>query len=121
MVSPFKIAAFVLTAAALASGPARAQYYSSAPQRPPPLYPYVQQRASQPYAVEVAPGTYVIRRPGEARAPVHRQRAHRAAPAAPRGKNNPRLIGELRQRAAAPKTGAIDTTKVVRLKPKVVE
>jgi len=40
---------------------AQAQYYGSAP--PPPLYPYVAQGAQQPYAVQVAPNTYVIQRP----------------------------------------------------------
>lgn len=97
---PHKIAAFVLAAAAIAGGEARAQYYSSVQQSPPPLYPYVTQpRAAQPYAVEVAPGTYVIQRPGEPRAAAHRQRARRAAA----------------------KTPAINTTKIVRHKPKVVE
>ena len=46
---------------------AQAQWYSSFPQQPPPLYPYVVQqpaiRADQPYAIEVAPGAYVIQRP----------------------------------------------------------
>lgn len=129
MLSPTKIATLVLSAAAFAGGPVQAQYYSSVQHSPPPLYPYQQQpRAAQPYAVEVAPGTYVIQRPGEARAPVHRQRAHRAAPVAAKpqaralhNKNDPRLIEELRQRAAGSKSSTINTTRVVRLKPKVVE
>ena len=37
-----------------------------------------------------------------------------------RSRNDPRLIGELRQRAAG-KPPAINTTKIVRHKPKVVE
>jgi hypothetical protein len=116
-----KIAALVLAAAALASGDARAQYYSSVPQGQRPLYPDVQQqRGAQPFAIEVAPGTYVIQRPDEA--PIHRQRTHRAAPAAKplRTRNDPRLIEELHQRAAG-RTSAVNTTKVVRHKPKVVE
>lgn len=124
MSSPHKIAAFVLAAAAVvAGGEARAQYYSSVQQSPPPLYPYVTQpRAAQPFAIEVAPGTYVIQRPGETQAAAHRERARRPAPAAKalRTRNDPRLIEELRQRAAA-KTPAVNTTKIVRHKPKVVE
>ncbi|MBS0532812.1 MAG: hypothetical protein JSR72_02030 [Proteobacteria bacterium] len=118
-----KLAAFVLVAAAVAGGEARAQYYSSVQQSPPPLYPYATQpRAAQPYAIEVAPGTYVIQRPGETRAAEHRHRGQRPAPAAKalRTRNDPRLIDELRQRAAS-KTQAINTTKIVRHKPKVVE
>ena len=39
---------------------AQAQYYNTAPQ-PPPLYPYAVPN-NQPYAVQVAPNTYVIQR-----------------------------------------------------------
>ncbi|MCW5693913.1 MAG: hypothetical protein KIT48_16265 [Pseudolabrys sp.] len=125
MLSRSKIAVLVVTAAILVMGPAQAQYYSSVQQSPPPLYPYQQQpRAAQPYAIEVAPGTYVIQRPGEARA--HGRRVHRPAPAVRSQakavrKNDPRLIDELKQRAAGTKTSTINTTKIVRLKPKVVE
>jgi len=125
MLSPTKIAALVFSAAAFAGGPVQAQYYSSVQHSPPPLYPYQQQpRAAQPYAVEVAPGTYVIQRPGEARA--HGRRVHRPVRSARSQakavrKNDPRLIEELRHRAAGTKTSVINTTKVVRLKPKVVE
>lgn len=118
-----KIAALALAAAALTGGEARAQYYSSVQQSPPPLYPYApQSRAAQPYAVEVAPGRYVIHRPGEAQAQVYRPRTHRPEPAAKalRARNDPRLIEELRQRAAA-KTQPVNITKIVHEKPKVVE
>ena len=118
-----KLAAFVLAAAAVAGSEARAQYYSSVQQSPPPLYPYATApRAAQPYAVEVAPGTYVIQRPSETETAVHRHRAQRPAPAAKplRTRNDPRLIEELRQRAAS-KTPTVSTTKIVRHKPKVVE
>src|SRR5450631_2694635 len=51
--------------------PVRAQYYGASTQ--PPLYPYAVQdsygvQADQPYAVEVAPNTYEIRRAAPARA-----------------------------------------------------
>lgn len=115
------IAALALAAAVLAGGPVHAQYYSSVPQGQP-LDPYVQPRAAQPYAIEVAPGTYVIQRPGEAQAEPRRERAHRPAQTvkAVRSRNDPRLIEELRQRAAT-KVPTINTTKIVRHKPKVVE
>jgi hypothetical protein len=54
------VIALVVAVAPLAS--AKAQYYASA--SPPPLYPY-ETHGSQPYAVQVAPNTYVIHRPGE--------------------------------------------------------
>ncbi|WP_168192799.1 hypothetical protein [Undibacter mobilis] len=124
--SPFKIAALAIAATALGSASAEAQWYSSVQPAPQPLYPYAQpgRSASQPYAVEVAPGAYVIHRPGEARAPSAR-RAHRAAPAPQvkpsRSKNDPALIEELRQRAAGKPATVVNTTKVVYMKPKVVE
>jgi len=113
MFSPIKIAALAVAVTAFGAGAAQAQWYSSAP---PPGH-----TASQPYAVEVAPGAYVIHRPAESRVA---RRAHRTA-AAPnvkpsRIKNDPALIEELRQRAAG-KSTVINTTKVVYKKPKVVE
>jgi hypothetical protein len=57
------LALFAIVAAGmLPMTAAHAQYYANAPQ--PPLYPYEVQRG-QPYAVQVAPGTYVIQRPAE--------------------------------------------------------
>jgi len=120
-----KIAALALVVTALGVGTAEAQWYSSVQSAPPPLYPYAPQgrTASQPYAIEVAPGAYVIHRPGETGASPSR-RAHRAAPApqtkSNRAKNDPALIEELRQRASGNKT-VINTTKVVYKKPKIVE
>lgn len=126
-----KIATLVLVVTTLGAGTAEAQWYSSVQSAPPPLYPYAPQgrTVSQPYAVEVAPGAYVIHRPGEVAAP-----ARRAAPASQvsssqvssshakpsRTKNDPALIEELRQRASGNKA-VINTTKVVYKKPKVVE
>ena len=128
MTPSFKIAALAIVATALAGGAAQAQWYSSARPAPQPLYPYETQpdrTASQPYAVEVAPGTYVIHRPGEARPTPAARRAHRAAPAAQakrsRTKNDPALIEELRQRAVGKQKNATNTVKVVYKKPKVVE
>lgn len=130
-----KIAALALVVTALGAGTAEAQWYSSVQSAPQPLYPYAQpgRTASQPYAIEVAPGAYVIHRPGETGASPSR-RAHRAAPApqtkTPQArtsqakpsytKNDPALIEDLRQRASGNKT-VINTTKVVYKKPKIVE
>ncbi|HWK96640.1 MAG TPA: hypothetical protein VNR39_14580 [Pseudolabrys sp.] len=136
--SRIKIAALAFAAAALSAGTAEAQWYSSVQPSPAPLYSYAQpnRTASQPYAVEVAPGAYVIHRPGEdnARAP---RRAYRAAPAPQakaarpsRVKNDPAMIEQLREQAAGKKTAAkqaaakpsvINTTGVVYKKPKIVE
>ncbi|WP_137044129.1 hypothetical protein [Pseudolabrys sp. FHR47] len=124
--SRINIAMLALVAATLGAGSAEAQWYSSVQSAPAPLYPYAQpsRTATQPYAVEVAPGAYVIHRPGEVVAP-----ARRAAPApqvkssqvkSVRTKNDPALIEELRQRASGNKA-VINTTKVVYKKPKVVE
>ncbi len=107
---------------------AQAQWYSSVPAQPP-LYPYAVQnpaiRADRPYAVEVAPGTFVIQRPGEARsAPKRSRRAHvNNAPAADRAvksRIDPALIEELRQRPKV-KKAEINTTRVVRHPPTVIE
>jgi len=59
-------AAVLLPAAA-----AQAQYYGAPAAAPPPLYPYAARnpgviQPGQAYAVQVAPGTYVIRRPAAA-------------------------------------------------------
>jgi len=123
----FKIAALVLVATALAGGAAQAQWYSSVQAAPQPLYPYVPQpgrTVSQPYAIEVAPGSYVIHRPDEARRAPAARRAHRSAPvprAKPsRVKNDPAMIEELRQQVIG-KKNVINTVKVVYKKPKVVE
>jgi len=123
----FKIAAFVLVATALTGGIAQAQWYSSAPAAPQPLYPYAPQSGratSQPYAVEVAPGSYVIHRPDEARRAPAARRPHRSA-SAPKAKpsdvkNDPAMIEELRQQVAGKKKN-FNTVKVVYKKPKVVE
>ena len=62
---PLRLALFAVIAAGLlpAAG-AQAQYYGETPQ--PPLYPYAVQN-DRPYAVEVAPNTYVIRGPATSR------------------------------------------------------
>jgi hypothetical protein len=114
----FAVAAVVL----LAGGAARAQWYSSAGQQPPPLYPYVKP-SQQPYAVEVAPNTYVIHRPSEARAtPARRFRkaARTASSGRTHGRADPALIEELRKRNKVERT-VVDTTQVVQDKPIVNE
>ena len=122
--------AVLLTAAAalLPAGAAQAQWYSSTSRQPPPLYPYAVQ-GDQPYAIEVAPNTYVIQRPTAPRVrsrQVNKQASVPASqPVAPRFDRPPQkpdraLIEELRQRGKN-KTTVINTTKIVREKPVVIE
>lgn len=111
----------VIAAGLVPAGAAQAQWYSSVPRQPAPLYPYAVP-TDRPYAVEVAPGTYVIQRPAAARpAPVTRQRPSDDTPPASerrRTKADPALIEELRQRS---KGNVVNTTKIVRKKPIVIE
>jgi hypothetical protein len=105
---------------------AQAQWYGATAQ-PAPLYPYAVQ-ADQPYAVEVAPNTYVIQRPAASRAyPYVRGRAGNPAPeqSAPRFDRPHRqadraLIEELRKRAPV-KRNVVNTRKIVHDEPVVVE
>lgn len=127
------LTACVLAAAIAPSTGAHAQYYGSAPTAAP-LYPYAVQ-PGQPYAVEVAPGTYVIQRP-TAPARIVREEQPRASSSRKATRNDPKLIDELRQRhagktpakasgAKSAKTSAkvevVNTRKVVVHKPVVVE
>ena len=107
-----------------------AQYASAQP-----LYPYAV-APGQPYAVEVAPNTYVIQRPAQTRtypyvrcvngcdgsAPVT---VRKVAPrhSEPRViRNDPALIEKLRERQARKiKREVINTTRIVRDKPVVIE
>lgn len=125
---PIILAAF---AAALLPTAAQAQYASA---QPAPLYPYVAQ-PGRPYAVEVAPNTYVIKRPAQTRGyPYVRcvNGCDGSAPAAPRRSashvarrvthNDPALIEQLRLRHAGQiKRDVINTTRIVREKPVVIE
>jgi len=100
---------------ALAPVGARAQWYSSYPQQAP-LYPYSPQ---QPYAIQVAPGTYTVHRP------AGRRRAERALSdeVRPRTHNDPALIEELRRHSQAKRgvhAKAAHETEIVREKPIVV-
>lgn len=108
---------------------AQAQWYYAprVPAAPPPLYPYELQRG-QPYAIEVAPNTYVIQRPAQpARAMPHvgpASRARREASARPKFDRKPEpadpaLIEELRKRKI--KREVVHTKKIVREKPVVIE
>ena len=103
-----RLAIFALCAAGLAPvSAAQAQWNGGAANRqPPPLYPYELQ-PGQSYAVEVAPGTYVIHHPSDRRGyrdasrgakPVARH--HHAAPKPPRTHADRALIEELRRRDA---------------------
>jgi hypothetical protein len=92
--------------------------------------------APQPYAVEVAPGTYVIQHPSAPRAypyvgctsgcaqPArpHRYRARTAE--RPHHRNDPALIEELRRRSGRnSKSGGkvVNTTRIVRDPPVIIE
>jgi hypothetical protein len=140
------VAAFAVAAAGVL--PAQAQSYQMASAQPAPLYPYELQ-PGQSYAVEVAPGTYVIHRPSPARdypyvrcvngceKTVRRPARHAARPLReprrfdrPPRRNDPALIDELRTRITKKdktkktpkiKTEVIHTTKVVRDPPVVIE
>jgi hypothetical protein len=114
------------------SSAAHAQWYytPAAPAaRPAPLYPYELQ-PGQPYAIEVAPNTYVIQRPAQHAYPYvqpvapQRQAAVPPVPPVPKFDRPPKpadrgLIEELRQRKL--KTTVIHTKQVVREKPIVIE
>lgn len=121
---------------------AQAQYASSSP---PPLYPYAMQngygvQTAQPYAIQVAPNTYVIQRPEPQRDyPYVSERKRKTAVAAPApGKfDRPHkpvdhaLVQELRQRVQKKNTDQADvepakkttthTTKIIRHAPVVRE
>lgn len=114
----------LLMAAALGlSVSAQAQVYTQASLAP-----------GQPFAIEVAPGTYMIQRSGSARVypyvgcgrdcgPVGDPRAaQRALPRRARTHNDPGLIEELRRRHAKKTDGkVVNTTRIVRDKPIVIE
>ena len=111
-------ASFIVAAVLMPAG-AQAQWYSSAAS-PPPLYPYAVNNG-RPYAVEVAPNTYVIQRPA-----ARRQRnaeggnANVAVATRGRGKVDPALVDELRKRPKVTRP-VIETTQIVREKPVVIE
>ncbi|MCK9915894.1 hypothetical protein MXD81_42745 [Microbacteriaceae bacterium K1510] len=126
MLGSRSLAALAVAAAVWLPFGAQAQYYGAPPQGAP-LYPYTVD-PSRPYAVEVAPGTYVIRRPVEAQAYPQASRAHRVrADKRKVTRNDPAMIEELRQRHAGKssarnvETEVINTKKIVRGKPIVVE
>jgi hypothetical protein len=122
--SAFAAAISIAVATLLPADGARAQWYSSVSQPPPPLYPYAVP-SDRPYAVEVAPGTYVIKRPGGALAePVQRERRASVKSGAARdrrhSKADPALIEELRKRGKVKHT-VVNTAKIVHEKPVVIE
>jgi hypothetical protein len=129
---PFALLAVL--AAAILPVAAQAQSYG----QPAPLYPYAVQQ-DQAYAVQVAPNTYVIKRPAETRnyPYVHcvncSNRPSRAAAPAPGRFDRPHkpvdhaLVEELRKRSQKKikdkeeQETDVDSTKVVRDPPVVVE
>jgi hypothetical protein len=127
--------AAAIGAAIVAALPAHAQWYSSYPPGSAPAHLY---SAPRPYAIEVAPNTYVIQRPALPRrsphvrrvAPVERKQVERkpvereAVAEKPRRRADPALIEELRKRHGIKgkvKHEVINTTKIVREKPIVIE
>lgn len=130
-----------LLIAAVPATAAQAQYASS----PPPLYPYAVQngygvRTAQPYAIQVAPNTYVIQRPEPQRNYPYvsgsNRRTANAAPAPgkfdrPHKPVDHALVQELRQRvqkknadqasAEPAKKSTTNTTKIIRHAPVVRE
>jgi len=120
----------VIAAGMLPVTAARAQLYGEAYVQPAPLYPYAVQQ-NQPYAVQVAPNTYVIKRPSHMRAYpyVHCQNCRTSNPSPEQGPprfDRPHksvdhaLVEELRKRSKL-KTTVVNTTKIVRDAPVVVE
>jgi len=117
----------VLAAALLGLLPvtrAQAQWYSSYPQAPGSSNTAPQQS----YAIEVAPNTYVIHRPDKTRATTHVRcvkDCEQPASERPRTHANRELIEELvkrhKKREGAVSTEVVNTTKVVREKPVVIE
>ncbi len=130
------LALLAIIAAGMLPVAAQAQSYG----QPAPLYPYAVQQ-DQPYAVQVAPNTYVIKRPAQTRDyPYVRcvncsNRASHAAAAPASGRfDRPHkpvdhaLVEELRKRSQKKikekeneQETDVDTTKVVRDPPVVVE
>lgn len=118
------LAALAIAAAVSLPLDAQAQYYG-APPPGAPLYPYAVD-TSRPYAIEVAPGTYVIRRPSDAQTYSQAARAHRVRAADKRKatRNDRAVIEELQQRHAGKQkipTEVVNTKKIVHGKPIVIE
>jgi hypothetical protein len=110
-----RLAIFVLCIAGLAPvTAAQAQSYERVGR--PSLYPY-EPPPGQPYAVEVAPGAYVIHRPRERR--IYRAVGRRVIRAAP----HRRAVRQVeKHKSAGRRAGkAINTRWIVREKPLVIE
>jgi hypothetical protein len=128
------LTAFAVVAACLLPAAAAQSQYGGSYAQPAPLYPYAVKnsygvQADQPYAVEVAPNTYVIQRATPARAHPHGHGRHAGNPTPdqsvtasdrPQRQANRGLIEELRNRGQSKGT-VINTTKIVRDPPVLVE
>lgn len=113
------VALLAAAAVMLPAAGARGQWYSSNPPAPYGSPP-------QPYAVEVAPNTYVIHRPetSRARPPVRQVEAAPTAEERPRRHADRALIEEMVRRHSKRndiKVTTVNTTKTVRNKPIVIE
>lgn len=125
----------VLLAVAVAPAVAQAQAYAQSP--PAPMYPYAVEPGPAyhgPYAVEVAPGRYVIHRPAKQRAYPNvrcmrdcdigtaERRAHRHSAEWSRDRNDPVLIERRRHHGARKvERDVVSTTRIVRDKPVIIE
>ena len=116
----------VIAAAMLPAAAAQAQSFVP----PAPLYPYAAQ-PSQPYAIQVAPNTYVIQRPARDYPYVRSQNGRNRAGSAASEQRAQRfdrphkpvdhaLVEELRKRSQTKGT-VVNTTKIVRDPPVIVE
>jgi len=118
--------ATVLVIVAAAAGSAQAQTYGAPFGQQSTFYPYAA-RPQQPYAVEVAPNTYVIHRPARTRshpsvtcADCGRDPGGASDADRPHQSNDPALIEELRERNDSRQT-VTTSRKIVREKPVVEE
>jgi hypothetical protein len=127
ILSRYRVAVTVFAAFLLSMPAAQAQYYGGTSQQAP-LYPYAVQNA-RPYAVQVAPNTYVIQRPTDTGAnPYVRGRsANNPAPKKtgnrfdrPHRPVDRKLIEELRNRQQTNGT-VVNTEQIVRDPPTVRE
>jgi hypothetical protein len=120
--SRYSLALAIVAAAVLPATLAEAQNYGGYAQQAP-LYPYAVQ-GDQPYAVEVAPNTFMIQRPAGTRGYPYVHGRNEAKPALeqdrPRRQADRGLIEELRNRSKSKRT-VVNTTQIVRDPPVVIE
>lgn len=124
---PFHLVLLAFSLTGLVPATAQAQWYGAPRAQPAPLYPYELQ-PGQTYAVEVAPGAYVIHRPTAAHRYHYRGvRRHRRVAqwtptprpfSQPHRRNDATPIARLRRHGI--KRTVIQTRRIVREKPVVI-